>query len=46
MFTATVLGERIVMSATCTDGPTCRAGIEMQTQRADLGTQWGKERVG
>ena len=46
MFTATVLGERIVMSATCTDGPTRRAGTEMQKQRTDLETQWGKERVG
>ena len=30
-----------------TDEPViCRAAMEMQTQRADLWTQWGKERVG
>ena len=29
-----------------TDEPICRAGIETQTQRTDLWTQWGKEREG
>ena len=29
-----------------TDQPICRAGIEMQTQRTDMQTQWAKERVG
>ena len=29
-----------------TDEPICKAGIEMQTYRIDLWTQWGKERVG
>ena len=29
-----------------TDEPICRAGIEMQTQRTDLGTQREKESVG
>ena len=28
-----------------TDEPICRAAMEMQTQRADLWTPWGKERV-
>ena len=46
MFTATVLAERIVMSVTRIDGPTCRAGIEVQTQRMAWETQQGKERAG
>ena len=29
-----------------TDEPICRAAVETQTQRTDLWTQWGKERVG
>ena len=29
-----------------TDEAICRAGIEMQSQRKNLWTQWGKERVG
>ena len=29
-----------------TDESICRAGIEMQMGRTDLGTPWGKERVG
>ena len=29
-----------------TDEPIYRAGIEMQIGRTDLGTRWGKERVG
>ena len=29
-----------------TDGPICRAAGETQTERTDLWTQWGKERVG
>ena len=29
-----------------TDEPICKAAVEMQTQRMDLWTQWGKMRVG
>ena len=28
------------------DEPICTAGTEMQAQRTDLGTSWGKEKVG
>ena len=34
------------MSVTHIDGPMCRAGIEVQTQRTDWETQRGKERAG
>ena len=30
----------------CTDEPISRTGIETQTQRTDLRTQWGQERMG